>query len=57
MTAKTKAESPPPLDIVLKNLVERRTELDKLDDKLSVLIRRIESVLPKQSRRGSPVDR
>lgn len=48
MTARTKAESPPPLDIVLKNLVERRTELDKLDDKLSALIRRIESVLQKQ---------
>lgn len=48
MTAKTKAESPPPLDLVLKGLAERRVALDKLDDKLSALIRRIESVLRKQ---------
>ena len=48
MPAKTKAESPPPLDIVLKALVERRTVLDKLDDKLSALIQRIESVLRMQ---------
>lgn len=48
MPAKTKVESPPPLDIVLKALVERRTVLDKLDDKLSALIQRIESVLRMQ---------
>lgn len=48
MIAKTKAESSPQLDIVLKNLAERRTALDKLDDKLSALIRRIESVLRTQ---------
>lgn len=45
MAAKSKAEEPPPLEHVLKKLAARRTELDKLDDKLSALIRRIETVL------------
>lgn len=48
MATKTKAESPPPLDIVLKALAERSTVLDKLDDRLSALIKRIESVLRMQ---------
>lgn len=48
MNAKTKAETPPPLELVLKSLAERRTALDKIDDKLSSLIRRIELVLRKQ---------
>lgn len=48
MPAKSKAELPPTLDVVLKNLAERSVELDRLDDKLGALIRRIESVLRTQ---------
>jgi hypothetical protein len=45
MTAKAKAEDPPPLNVVLKTLVAQRKELDQTDDTISGLIQRIQSVL------------
>jgi hypothetical protein len=45
MSARTKADNPPPLNVVLKTLVAQRNEIDQTDDTISGLIQRIQSVL------------
>ncbi len=45
MSAKPKAETPPPLNIVFKALVAQGSELGEADDKISLLIQRIEDGL------------
>lgn len=45
MSARTKADNPPPLNVVLKTLVAQRNELDQTDDTISGLIQRIQAVL------------
>lgn len=45
MSAKPKADNPPPLNVVLKSLVTQRNELDHADDTISELIKRVQFVL------------
>jgi hypothetical protein len=45
MSARTKADNPPPLNVVLRSLVAQRNQLDQADDTISGLIQRIQSVL------------